>query len=55
MLLPCQDNKLRNQVVARPSRRVGRFDFLPRDIEMALTAIIEKEICLQRRIEDAKR
>lgn len=55
ILLPCEDNKLRNQVVARPSHRVGRFEFLPRDIEMGLTAIIEKEICLQRRIEEAKR
>ena len=55
IVLPCEDNKLRNVVVQRPSHRVSRFDFLPRDIEIGLTAIIDKEICLQRRIEDAKR
>lgn len=46
ILLPCQDNKLRNSVISRPSHRVTRFDFLPRDIEMILTAIFDKEILL---------
>ena len=31
----------RRDVILR--RRVGRFDCLPRDIELAMTAIIEKE------------
>jgi hypothetical protein len=34
---------------------VGRFDFLPRDIESALTDILEKELDLQRRISILKR
>ena len=55
MLLPCEDNTLRNMVIERPSHRVGRFDFLPRDIELGLTAVIEKEVGLQRRLEELKR
>jgi hypothetical protein len=53
--LPCEDNLLRNITLDRPSRRVGRFEFLPRDIEMAMTAVIEKEIDLQRKLEVLKR
>lgn len=55
MVLPCEDNKLRSMVTARPSHRVGRYDFLPRDIEIGVSVIIEKEIYLQRRIEELKR
>lgn len=55
MLLPCEDNILRNVALDRPSRRVGRFDCLPRDIELAMTAIIEKEVDLARRLEVLKR
>jgi Ca2+-binding EF-hand superfamily protein len=54
MLLPCEDNLLRNITLDRPSRRVGRFDSLPRDIELALLDIIEKEIDLQRRLDILK-
>jgi len=39
----------------RPSGRVGRYDALPRDIELAITAVIEQEIDLQRRLEGLKR
>jgi hypothetical protein len=53
--LPCEDNLLRNITLDRPSRRVGRYEFLPRDIEIAMTAVIEKEIDLQRRLEVLKR
>ena len=49
MLLPCTDNLLRNVTLDRPSHRVGRFDSLPRDIELALLEIVEKEIDLMRR------
>ena len=55
MILPCEDNLLRNITLDRPSRRVGRYDHLPRDIEIAITAVIEKEIDLQRRLEILKR
>lgn len=55
MVLPCEDNFLRNRTLDRPSRHVGRFDHLPRDIELALATVIEKEIDLQRRLESLKR
>ena len=55
MLLPCTDNLLRNISLDRPSHRVGRYDNLPRDIELALLEIIEKEIDLQRRQDILKR
>lgn len=46
---------LRNITIDRPSRRVARFEMLPRDIEVCMTAILEKEIDLQRRLETLKR
>lgn len=48
MLLPCEDNCLRNVTLDRHAMRCGRFDNLPYDIEHALLAVLEKEICLQR-------
>ena len=36
MVLPCEDNLLRNMTLDRPSARIGRYDHLPRDIELAL-------------------
>jgi Ca2+-binding EF-hand superfamily protein len=55
MLLPCEDNLLRNITIDRPACRVGRFDSLAGDIEHALLDVIEKEIDLQRRSETLKR
>ena len=55
ILLPCEDMVLRNITIDRPSRRVARFEMLPRDIEVCMTAILEKEIDLQRRLETLKR
>jgi Ca2+-binding EF-hand superfamily protein len=55
MVLPCEDNYLRNVTLDRYAVRVGRYDHLPRDIELALTSVIEKEIDLQRRLESLKR
>lgn len=55
MILPCEDNYLRNRTLDRPSRHVGRYDNLPRDIELALAAVIEKEVDFQRRLEALKR
>jgi Ca2+-binding EF-hand superfamily protein len=55
MLLPCEDNLLRNMTLDRPSRRIARFEHLPRDIELAMVNVIEKEIDLQRKLEVLKR
>lgn len=55
MILPCEDNLLRNITLDRPARRVARFEVLPRDIELALASVIEKEIDLQRKLEVLKR
>lgn len=55
MVLPCEDNYLRNATLDRYSFRVGRFDSLPRDIECIMAEIIEKEIELQRREDSYKR
>jgi predicted glutamine amidotransferase len=54
MLLPCEDNLLRNITLDRPSHRVGRYDNLPRDIESCLTTVMELELNLQRRQEILK-
>jgi len=55
MLLPCEDNLLRNITLDRPAVRVGRCDSLPGDIERALLDIFEAEISLQRRLDILKR
>ena len=55
MLLPCEDNLLRAMTIERPSYRVGRYDFMPRDIEQLLAAVIEREIELQRLLDLLKR
>lgn len=55
MLLPCEDNLLRNITLDRPSRRVAVYENLPRDIEIGIATIIEKEIDFQRKIEILKR
>ena len=55
MLLPCEDNLLRNITLDRPAIRVGRYDVLPHDIEHALVAVLESEIALQRRLDSLKR
>ena len=55
MLLPCEDNVLRNITIDRPSIRVGRFERLPRDIEDGMVAVITKEVELARRLAVLKR
>lgn len=49
IVLPCEDNLLRRITQERPVMRVGRYDYLPRDIEQALTDLIERELDLHRR------
>ena len=55
MILPCEDNFLRRLTLDRPSYRCGRFDYLPRDIEKALTDIIERELSLLKRLDMLKK
>jgi hypothetical protein len=46
MVLPCEDNLLRNITLDRPSYRVGRYEYMPRDIELAMVEVIQREIDL---------
>jgi hypothetical protein len=55
LILPCEDNLLRRITQERPSFRVGRYDNLPRDIEIALTELLERELDLHRRQDILKR
>ena len=55
MLLPCEDNILRNVTMDRPSRRVSMYESLPRDIELGITCVFEKEIDLARKMEVLKK
>lgn len=55
MLLPCEDNCLRRIAQDRPSFRVARYENLPLDIERAITAVIEREVELIRRLDSLKR
>ena len=55
ILLPCEDNYLRSVTQGRLSRRVGRFDRLPADIESALARVIEQEVELSRRLSSLKK
>ncbi len=51
MILPCEDNILRNVVLDRPSRRLSRYDILPKEIEYSIVNVIVKEADLLRKIE----
>ena len=55
MVLPCEDNYLRNVTLGRYAPRIGRYESLPRDIESMLTGVLEKELAMQRRIEICKK
>ena len=55
IFLPCEDNMLRDIVMQRPARRVNPLEFMPKDIEMAMTTVLEKEIGLMRKISILKR
>ena len=46
---------LRRMAMDRISYRVGRYDYLPRDIERGLADIIEQELNLQRKLETLKK
>ena len=55
IVLPCDDNVLRSEVQRRPYSRVGRFDSLPIDMELALIRILQFEIDFITRIESMVR
>jgi hypothetical protein len=40
MILPCENNILRNVALDRPSRRIGKYDILPKDIELSIVNVI---------------
>ena len=50
MFLPCEENGLRAATMDRPSKRIGHYDHMPRDVEMAMTSVIEKEVDLARKV-----
>ena len=54
MFLPCEDNYLRDRTTVRVAPTVLSHEVLPRDIEVAMCDVIEKEIALQRRLETLK-
>lgn len=54
MMLPCEDNFLRDRTMARFAPPLLRHEGLPRDIELAMCDVIEKEIALQRTLESLK-
>jgi Ca2+-binding EF-hand superfamily protein len=54
MYLPCEDNYLRDRTMARFAPSILRSEGLPRDIELAMCDVIEKEIALQRNLESLK-
>jgi Ca2+-binding EF-hand superfamily protein len=54
MFLPCEDNYLRDRALSRYAPTVLPHELLPRDIESAMSSVIEKEIDLQRRLESLK-
>jgi Ca2+-binding EF-hand superfamily protein len=49
MVLPCEDNLLRNVTLDRPAHHCGRFDRLPHDIEHGMVQVLEQELALNRR------
>ena len=54
MNLPCEDNYLRDRTMGRFATSLMRHESLPRDIELAMCDVIEKEIALQRNLESLK-
>ena len=55
MVLPCEDNCMRNIAERRPTFRVARYENLPIDIERNIAGIIEREVELIRRLDQLKR
>ncbi|CAI2362581.1 unnamed protein product [Moneuplotes crassus] len=54
LVLPCDNAKLRNEIIMRPNFYVGLLDFLPKTIEYELCKLFVKEIAFHSRIENIK-
>lgn len=54
MLLPCEDNLLRQRSQARFAYRVGRFERLPLDLEQKLNSVLCHEVSMLKRLAHAK-
>lgn len=54
LLLPCEDNNLRKQALARKAYRVSRFDYLPASVETDLARVLVNEINLLTRLDNLK-
>lgn len=54
MLLPCEENGLRNVTLERYAQRVGRYEYLPAETERALYNVLDQELALQRLLEEMK-
>ena len=46
---------LRNQVLERPANNVTKLDRLPKEVELGVCAIIEKEVDFANKLEILKR
>lgn len=54
LVLPCDNAKLRNEIILRPNFYVGLLDYLPKSIEYELCKLFVKEIAFHRRTEKIK-
>ena len=55
ILLPCEDNVLRNVTLDRSHKAIDKLDILPGDIAEGITAVFEKEIEFAKTIAGLKR
>ena len=46
ILLPCENPALRASASQRPTYEVNRFDFLPREVEVTVSRLLEHELIL---------
>ncbi len=54
-MLPCENPELRASASQRPTYEVNRFDYLPREVEVAIARLLEHELILLQRTESLKR
>ena len=50
MFLPCEDSSLAREVIKRKSKPLPMNQNLAHMQEIAITCIIEKEVCMQRKV-----
>lgn len=54
MFLPCEDNTLRYLTLERPYFRIGRFDYMPSNMEIELSSLLFNEVGLIRKLKNLK-